>query len=105
MYLICILALGLIKMSLLTFYYRIFCPHKSGAAHIIIIIMMVVVALWTVAFFFIYLFICEGHFSAFWGSTERLQAKCIYTLLVTYCFTVSDVVTDCLVLVIPLPLV
>jgi hypothetical protein len=66
---------------------------------------MAIVALWTISFFFTYLFICKGHFSAFWGSTAGLQAKCIYTLLVTYCFTVSDVVTDSLVLVIPLPLV
>ncbi|KAF4624982.1 hypothetical protein G7Y89_g13188 [Cudoniella acicularis] len=104
MYVICIPALGLIKLSILSFYHRIFCPQKTGIARFIITGMMCIIGLWTLGFWFAHVFICKGYFSAYWGSTDDLKAKCLNTLLKTYSLSISDFITDVLTLIIPLPL-
>jgi hypothetical protein len=105
MYLICIPALGCIKLSVLFFYHRIFCPQKIGLARIFIIMMMCIVVLWAVGFWFANLLACKGNFSAWWGSPVDLITKCVKTLELTYSLSITDFITDAIVLLIPLPLV
>lgn len=105
MYLICIPALGCIKLSVLFFYHRIFCPQEIGLARIFIIMMMCIVVLWAVGFWFANLLACKGNFSAWWGSPVDLITKCVKTLELTYSLSITDFITDAIVLLIPLPLV
>ncbi|KAB8290714.1 hypothetical protein EYC80_008353 [Monilinia laxa] len=104
MYVITIPALGLIKLSVLFFYHRIFCPQQTGKSRIIIITMMVLVGLWNLAFWFSFIFACRGHFSAWWGSTIDLISQCVATFNLLYALSITDFVTDAIVLLIPLPL-
>ncbi|PQE08396.1 integral membrane protein [Rutstroemia sp. NJR-2017a WRK4] len=97
-------ALGCIKMSVLFFYHRIFCPNRTGTARLVIIGMMVLVSLWTMGFGFTVIFPCKVDFNAWWGPTEDLIKKCISPFDLLFALTLSDFITDALVLIIPLPL-
>jgi len=67
--------------------------------------MMVVVTLWMIAYWLVHLFICGTNFSAFWTSFEALRTQCIETLKMEYSFSITDFVSDFVILIIPLPLV
>ncbi|KAM3067086.1 hypothetical protein ACMFMG_011759 [Clarireedia jacksonii] len=97
-------ALGCIKMSVLFFYHRIFCPSRTGPARIVIIAMMILITLWTLGFGFTCIFPCKTDFSAWWGPTKDLIKKCISPFDLLFALTLSDFITDALVLIIPLPL-
>jgi hypothetical protein len=98
-------ALGCVKMSVLFFYHRIFCPSRTGIARLVIIAMMVLISLWTIGFGFTVIFPCKADFGAWWGPTDVLIQKCINPFELLFALTLSDFVTDALVLIIPLPLV
>ncbi|MCJ1377252.1 hypothetical protein MMC17_000344 [Xylographa soralifera] len=68
-------------------------------------VIIVAIGAWAITFFFAFLFACKGDFGAWWGSLEDLITKCVNTLTLLYAFTISDVVTDIIVLLLPLPMV
>lgn len=105
MHLMIIPAICCIKLSFLAFYRRIFCVHKISKARYFIDGMMVFVVLWMLAYWFVHLFTCGTNFSAFWSTFEDLATKCIESLKMEYSFTITDFVTDFIILVIPIPLV
>ncbi|KAF4629659.1 hypothetical protein G7Y89_g8486 [Cudoniella acicularis] len=103
MNLLTILGLGITKLSVLSFYHRVFCPQKIGITRIIIVGMICIVSMWTIAFWFGYLFICGVHFSVWWGPSQGILDQCIDALMFDYACTMSDLVTDVVILLIPLP--
>ncbi|MCJ1405167.1 hypothetical protein MMC11_008393 [Xylographa trunciseda] len=98
-------AFGLIKLSFLFFCRRLFCVTRKSLSHIVIAVMIVAVAAWAVAFFSAFLFACKGDFAAWWGSLTDFITKCVDTLMLLYAFAISDVITDVIVLLLPLPMI
>ncbi|KAH8597902.1 hypothetical protein B0O99DRAFT_684608 [Bisporella sp. PMI_857] len=92
------------KLSFLFFYHRIFCTHGTGFPRLFIITMICAVAVWGAAFELAYLFMCGTHFSAWWGTAENTMKYCQNSLRTEYGFTLSDFLTDAIILLIPLPL-
>ncbi len=97
---------GFIKLSVITFYRRIFVTNKNTIFDIVTKILAVVVFLWAVTFFLIDIFACGGHVTANWGSLAE-QSK--YCEAIGYTseegFAVSDLIINVFVITSPLPLV
>ena len=97
--------LGLIKLSFIFFYRRIFEKRASPRFHIVSLIVIFVVAAWTISFFFSLLFICGTDFVAYWTSTVVEKEHCVNTNELHSAFAITDVITDVLVISMPLPMV
>ena len=67
--------------------------------------MILGVSAWTIGFFLAFLFACKGDFAAWWGSIVDFMTTCVDTMMLLYAFAISDVVTDIVVLLLPLPMV
>lgn len=66
---------------------------------------IVIVGLWTASFFFGFLFSCGTHISASWGSVKDQVVHCGAAINLDNALVVSDLLTDVMVLVLPLPVV
>ncbi|KAI1275617.1 plasma membrane protein Pth11-like protein [Xylaria sp. FL0933] len=99
------LILGLIKASFLAFYMRIFSVDKRGWIHKLLLGMLCFVSLWTTAFFFAQLFGCRLDFYAYWRSTHDLLTKCVQTKQLFLALSITDFITDVVLLLIPVPLI
>ncbi|KAF2692091.1 hypothetical protein K458DRAFT_381916 [Lentithecium fluviatile CBS 122367] len=97
-------ALCLIKLSFLAFYKRIFCVQKLATVRYIINTLMIFVILWGLAYWLVHLFICGTNFNAFWSSFEDLRTKCIESLKMELSFSITDFITDSIILIMPMPL-
>ena len=64
-----------------------------------------IVLLWTIGFFFAFIFPCGTHFFADWGSIQSLVTYCRPSEDLGKAFVISDLITDIMVLCIPLPVV
>lgn len=95
------LALGLIKLSVLCFYRRIF---RGRVFDVMNWILIALVVLWTLGFFLVQVFDCRTHFSTNWGTLRQLQ-KCLNTFNQLLAYTISDVIMDVFILALPVPLV
>jgi len=102
MQIITIPALGAVKLSALFYYYRIFCPHKTGPTRLIIISAIVIVVLWTLCNLCVAVFACGTNVKLFFGAPSD---RCINILLWLYTLSITDLITDVMVLVLPIPLV
>ncbi|KAI9692056.1 MAG: hypothetical protein M1820_009559 [Bogoriella megaspora] len=98
-------ALGLIKLSFILFYRRIFTKDAAWKFNWVAWFMLAIITAWTIAFFFAILFICGTDFSAYWTSTEVEAANCTETSMLHNAFAISDVVIDVLIIILPLPMV
>ncbi|KAG9235552.1 hypothetical protein BJ875DRAFT_421775 [Amylocarpus encephaloides] len=96
------LALGCIKLSFIFFYRRIFNvgPTKS-VFNIVSLASIALIIVWMFGFFLAVMLFCPGHVEAYWGPTERQY--CWKTTKYFFAYTWSDVGTDFLVLLMPLP--
>lgn len=89
---------GLAKLSVLFFYRRIFStPVFKGLTTTL----MAIVSIWSVGFFFAYLFRCGTNFWALWAPLEDLIKYCYTSTPMFYALGISDVVTDVLILILP----
>lgn len=95
------LALGLIKLSVLCFYRRIF---RGRVFNILNWILIALVVLWTLGFFLVQVFDCRNHFSTNWGTLSQLQ-KCLSSFNQLLAYSISDVIIDVFILALPVPLV
>jgi hypothetical protein len=96
-------ALTFIKLSCMFFYRRIFCRTGSQVANIAIYIIMALIVIWSVGFFFSFLFACGTHFNYFWTDLEN-QLKCPADLSqIDLSLSISDVIMDVIILVFPIP--
>lgn len=98
-------ALGLVKASFILLYRRIFTKRTAPVFNWITLSMLCVIISWTVAFFFSIVFICGNDFSAYWTSTLVEKAHCVNTSMLHNAFAISDVVTDAIIITLPMPMV
>lgn len=95
------LALGFIKLSILFFYRRIF---RGRVFDILNWILISLVVLWSLGFFLVQVFDCRTHFSTNWGLLSDLQ-KCLSSFNQLLAYSITDVIVDVFILVLPVPLV
>ncbi|KAF1973174.1 hypothetical protein BU23DRAFT_507193 [Bimuria novae-zelandiae CBS 107.79] len=98
---------GLIKISVLIFYRRIFTVTQSRKdwRNWFFIAMIVVITAWALSWIFAFVFMCRRNVQTLFTSPENLAANCVDTLAVGYGHSVSDFITDALIIVIPIPFV
>ena len=63
------------------------------------------IALWSLSFFFAFAFQCGTDITNWWTSAATIKAYCDNTNALTVGFVISDVITDVMILIIPLPIV
>ncbi|OCL09075.1 hypothetical protein AOQ84DRAFT_376166 [Glonium stellatum] len=100
--------LGLIKMTFVFFYRRIFVVEKqnfSNLQNIVYTAMICTIFLWSGGFLFSFIFACKGHFTAWWASASSLITNCVNTLELLYAFAISDFITDSIIILLPLPMI
>ena len=100
-----VLAYGTIKLSITLFYRRIFVASKGTTFDWVIIVAVVVTVVWTIAFFFGNMFACGIHISAAWSTVHDAKSYCRRPLDFSNALVVSDLVTDIIILFLPLPVV
>lgn len=97
--------LGLIKLSFLLFYKRIFAKGKGKAFRGIINGMVGLAIGWVVAFFFGYLFVCKTHPSYYWTLLANEKEYCNNSTQLHLGYAISDFLFDVAILQFPMPLV
>jgi len=95
-------ALGFTKLSILYFYRRIF---RGRFFNLTIWVLIEITTTWLIAFEFAAIFDCNTHFSANWGSLAELKANCDNSFSELAAYSISDVIIDIFILVLPIPLV
>lgn len=97
-----VIILGTIKLSVIFFYRRIF---RGKAFNYYSKGMIAVVSAWSTAFFFTVFFECGTHFEFLWSTLLDLLTHCTDDLMYLKAYAISDVITDGLILAMPVPLV
>lgn len=98
-----IAGLGFVKLSVVFLYRRIFNVVRSFRWYSIGLI--VLLACWTVGFLGANIFQCGTRFWALWGSADATMRYCKAAAPASYGFVISDIITDVLVLVAPVPII
>jgi hypothetical protein len=95
-----------VKLSFLFLYYRLFTQanHPYHAFNVILYIMMAICTVWAIGFFLGAMLTCPGHVSAYWTSIDR-KKYCFNTKPYLYALAWSDVGTDAIIILLPIPLV
>lgn len=99
------LAFGIIKLSITLYYRRIFVGVKGTLFDWITKTALVIVVLWTLACLLGTVLSCGTHFYANWGSVQDIAMYCGPMTDITNAFVVSDLITDTMILCLPLPVV
>lgn len=97
-------ALGSVKLSVLFFYRRVFnkpCVFQRSYTGALIIL----ATLWSLGFFFSYLFLCKLHPWYDWANGGNDIHYCINQFNLHLAFTISDFLLDLFILSFPIPLV
>ncbi|KAK5635985.1 hypothetical protein RRF57_011698 [Xylaria bambusicola] len=94
---------GLIKTTILLLWRRLFA--RSRRLVIICHVMIAIIAAWTVAFFFETVFQCGTRWSLNWAPIFVFLTMCTASLDVLTVFGVTDILTDLIILVMPIPLI
>lgn len=100
-----VLQLGLVKLSFVFLFRRIFSTSKFNSFGVVNTVMVVLIILWTVAFFFGFLFACRGNFAAWWISLKTFRTRCIAIKPFENGFALSDFIMDLIILLMPVPMV
>ncbi|KAF9730343.1 hypothetical protein PMIN01_11212 [Paraphaeosphaeria minitans] len=98
-----IAGIGLVNLSVVFLYRRIF--DVVWTFKIYSFSFIVLLAGWTIAFLFANIFQCSVHISALWGSAEGIFHYCEASGPASYGFVVSNIITNILVLVSPVPII
>ena len=96
------LAFGVIKMSVLLLYRRLFVGRSFNHYSLV---MCGVIALWSLGFLFGFAFQCGTDITNYWTSLKTVQKYCASHHAMNFGFAISDVLTDLLILAIPIPIV
>ena len=97
-----VVTFGAIKLSVICFYRRIF---RGKIFDICSKTLIVIVGAWTIAFFFTVFFECGTNFWALWSTLAVLLSHCTDDVMYIKAMSISDVITDGLILVLPIPIV
>ena len=100
-----VLAFGVIKLSITFFYRRIFVTARGTIFDWVTRAAIAIVILWTIGCLISFLLSCGTHLSANWGSVQDGLTYCGPSANVDSAFVVSDLITDVMVLCLPLPVV
>lgn len=92
------LSFGTAKLSVILFYRRIF---RGQVFDIISKTMIAIVIAWMLSFFLAILFECGTNYWALWSTLENLLAHCVDDTKIFKAFSISDVITDVLILSMP----
>lgn len=65
--------------------------------------MIVIVTAWMIGYFFTLLFLCGTDFKAYWTSSTTEKDDCLPTKPVHLGYAISDVITDVLTILLPIP--
>lgn len=101
-YLVMIPAFAVIKVSILLLYRRIFIGRIFNYYTIA---MCILIICWSLAFFLATAFQCGTKIEYWWTSTKTIQTYCFDTAELELAYGVSDVITDLMVLVTPIPII
>ena len=102
LYIMLTLTLGVIKLSVLLLYRRLF---VGSLFHHYSMTMCMVTVLWSLSFCFAFAFQCGTRLQYFWTSVAAIEEHCDDTNAIELAFVVTDVATDLMVLAIPQPIV
>ncbi|CAF9907949.1 MAG: hypothetical protein HETSPECPRED_007945 [Heterodermia speciosa] len=102
-YCLMIPANGLIKISAILFYRRIFVVNKRTKFDTVTKISLVVMALWTIGFLLAQIFGCGTHFTYPWSALVFVQ-KC-HTNTRIDALMISNLITDVFVWLLPMPII
>lgn len=97
-----VIILGTIKLSVISFYRRIF---RGKTFDYYSIGMILIVIAWITAFCFSVLFECRTHFEFLWSTLMNLVTHCTDEEKFFKAYAISDVVIDGLILAMPIPMV
>ena len=100
-----VLAFGIIKLSITFYCRRIFVIARGSCFDWITKAAVAIVLLWTVGCLFAFIFSCGTHISANWGSDQDWMMYCGPSDQASSAFVISDLITDVMVLCLPLPVV
>lgn len=100
-----VLALSFIKLSVVSLYRRIFNTGATPLANWSTIAMLSTISAWAVAFFFSFLFICDGTPANYWKSAKAEKSSCVRTQELHLASAVSDTILDVLVMLLAVPMV
>ncbi|ORY19203.1 hypothetical protein BCR34DRAFT_582383 [Clohesyomyces aquaticus] len=98
---------GLVKLSVISFYRRIFTVDKSwrNARSAFFLVAMVLVGMWATAYTFAFMLPCMPDIQVYFVDPENWATKCVNTLMLGYSYAISDFITDILVILIPIPFI
>ncbi|ORY56971.1 uncharacterized protein BCR38DRAFT_528345 [Pseudomassariella vexata] len=95
-------ALGLIKLSISCFYWQLFAKVTLRR---FLIIWMVIVGVWATAFVMAGLLECGSHLTAVFGTPTEYLKHCGSAVPSGYAMVGSDIATDFITLIIPIPVI
>ncbi|KAI1114928.1 hypothetical protein F5Y14DRAFT_461024 [Nemania sp. NC0429] len=97
------IAFGLVKLSLLFLWKRIF----SRARRFVLLcwVMIGVIAAWSIAFFFSTLFQCGTDWQKNWAPIGIFLTQCLNSLDLLTVFTATDILTDFIIILMPVPMI
>ena len=98
-------AYGFIKLSILFFYRRMFITRTASKFDIATKVAIVLTAVWATIFFLLQLFICGRYISLNWGPLINWATRCLDFYKYNDALFVSDLITDLIVICLPIPLV
>lgn len=97
------LAFGLIKLSILFLWRRIF--GHVRAFNIVSWIMIGIVTAWSITFFLATVFQCGLDWSLNWAPIANFLTQCSNTLNMLSVFTATDIFTDLMIIAMPIPMI
>ena len=103
-FLLSVAAYGFIKLSVLFFYRRIFVKGASAKFDIVSKVAIWITSAWSIAFFLIQLLQCGKNIDSQWGPIID-ASRCLDSYQYTDALFISDLITDLLVICLPIPIV
>jgi hypothetical protein len=99
--------LGFIKLSCLAFYRRVFKTGINRTAEAVLWVLVAIMLLWSISFTVANLFMCGNltHLEWMWSKAGDSRKCSTKTYIIQQSFAISDVITDALLVVYPLPFI
>ncbi|KAF2187321.1 hypothetical protein K469DRAFT_725367 [Zopfia rhizophila CBS 207.26] len=104
---ICAVVNGLVKLSVLSLYRRIFVvdKHWRDPRNFFMLFMVTLIGMWTTSYTFAFVFMCRIDVQVLFTDPESMIQKCVNTLMFAYSYSISDFISDVLIILIPIPFV
>lgn len=100
-----VFAFGLMKLSILFFYHKIFCPAsaKRSVFAKVVKTMIGLVTVWMITFGIGAIFLCGTSPTYAWAPVAVIAQKCSAQLPFLEGYAISDFIMDCLIWALPIP--